>query len=137
MIKLSGRYDHNAYRIASFPLSQALIGAKVEEGTWVTIANDELVLPAAGKKAFLLMGSARDGRNQVLGQINPLAAIYAGPLVVSTNIVDSSKTFTQMGALVVDAAGKLIPAVGTPGEVIVAYSLSSALEDGFLKIICA
>ena len=135
MIKLSGRYDHNAYRIASFPLSQALIDAKVEEGTWVTIDNDELVLPAAGAKAFMLMGSARDGRNQVLGQINPLVSIYAGPLSVTTDMVDATKTFTQMGALAVDADGKLVPAIA--GDVIVAYSLDGALSDGFLRIICA
>ena len=135
MIKLSGRYDHNAYRIASFPLSQALIGAKVEEGTWVTIDNDELVLPAAGAKAFMLMGSARDGRNQVLGQINPLVSIYAGPLSVTTDMVDATKTFTQMGALSVDATGKLVPA--GLDTTIVAYALDGALSDGFLRIICA
>ena len=135
MIKLSGRYDHNAYRIASFPLSQALIGAKVEEGTWVTIDNDELVLPAAGAKAFMLMGSARDGRNQVLGQINPLVSIYAGPLSVTTDMVDATKTVTQMGALSVDATGKLVPA--GLDTTIVAYALDGALSDGFLRIICA
>lgn len=135
MIKLSGRYDHNAYRIASFPLSQALIDAKVEEGTWVTIDNDELVLPAAGAKAFMLMGSARDGRNQVLGQINPLVSIYAGPLSVTTDMVDATKTFTQMGALSVDATGKLVPA--GLDTTIVAYALDGALSDGFLRIICA
>ena len=135
MIKLSGRYDHNAYRIASFPLSQALIDAKVEEGTWVTIDNDELVLPAAGAKAFMLMGAARDGRNQVLGQINPLVSIYAGPLSVTTDMVDATKTFTQMGALSVDATGKLVPA--GLDTTIVAYALDGALSDGFLRIICA
>ena len=135
MIKLSGRYDHNAYRIASFPLSQALIDAKVEEGTWVTIDNDELVLPAAGAKAFMLMGSARDGRNQVLGQINPLVSIYAGPLSVTTDMVDATKTFTQMGALSVDATGRLVPA--GLDTTIVAYALDGALSDGFLRIICA
>lgn len=139
MIKLNGRYDHNAYRIASYALSQALIDAKVEEGTWVTIANDELVLPALGAKAFMLMGSAKDGRNQVAGQIMPQVAILAGPMAVSTNMVDATKTYTQMGALIVNAEGKLTPATvpADATEVVVAYALDSAITDGFLRIICA
>lgn len=139
MIKLNGRYDHNAYRMGSYPLSQALIDAKVEDGTWVTIANDELVLPTAGAKAFMLMGSAKDGRNQVAGQTMPLATILVGPMAVSTNMVDGTKTYAQMGALIVNAEGKLtpatIPAVAT--EVVVAYALDSAITDGFLRIVCA
>lgn len=139
MIKLNGRYDHNAYRVSSYPLSQALITAKVEEGTWVTIANDELVLPKAGAKAFMLMGSAKDGRNQVAGQINPLATILVGPLSVTTNMVDSSKPYTQMCPLIVNAQGKLTPATipADATETVVAYALDSTLTDGFLRIICA
>lgn len=139
MIKLNGRYDHNAYRIGSYALSQALIDAKVEDGTWVTIANDELVLPAEGAKAFMLIGSAKDGRNQVAGQTMPLVTILAGPLVVSTNMVDTAATFTQMGALIVNAEGKLTPATkpAVATEVVVAYALDSAITDGFLRIICA
>lgn len=139
MIKLNGRYDHNAYRVSSYPLSQALITAKVEEGTWVTIANDELVLPKAGAKAFMLMGSAKDGRNQVAGQINPLATILVGPLSVATDMVDSSKSYTQMCPLIVNAQGKLTPATAPADatETVVAYALDSALTDGFLRIICA
>lgn len=137
MIKLNGRYDHNAYRIGSYALSQALVDAKVEDGTWVTLANDELVLPAAGKKAFILTGSANDGRNQVAGQITPLASILVGPLSLSTNMVDATKTYVQMGALMVNATGKLTPATNVGGEVVVAYALDSALTDGFLRIVCA
>ena len=137
MIKLNGRYDHNAYRISSYPLSQALVDAKVEEGTWVTLLNGELVLPAAGKKAFILMGSAKDGRNQVAGQITPLATILAGPLSVSTDMVDTTKTFTEMGELTTDADGKLVPVTDPATEVTLAYSLDSALNDGFLRIVCA
>lgn len=139
MIKLNGRYDHNAYRMGSYALSQALIDAKVEDGTWVTLANDELVLPKLGAKAFMLMGSAKDGRNQVAGQSMPLATILVGPLSLSTNMVDTTKTYAQMGALIVNAEGKLTPATApaVATEVVVAYALDSAITDGFLRIVCA
>ena len=137
MIKLNGRYDHNAYRIGSFPLSQSLVTAKVEDGTWVTMANGELVLPEAGSKAFMLMGSAKDGRNQVAGQLNPMATFLAGPLSVSTNVIDIAATYTDMCGLKVNALGQLTPVTGTGTEVVVAYALDSVLTDGYLRILCA
>lgn len=139
MIKLNGRYDHNAYRIGSYPLSQALVDAKVEDGTWVTLSSGELTLPAAGGKAFMLMGSAKDGRNQVAGQVTPLATILVGPCSVTTNMVDATKTYAEMTPLIVNAKGELTPATAPAdaAETIVAYSLDSALNDGFLRIVCA
>ena len=52
---------------------------------------------------------------------------------------EDAKTYAQMGALIVNAQGKLtpatVPAVAT--EVVVAYALDSAITDGFLRIVCA
>lgn len=106
MIRFESRFDAYAYRM-SFPVKD---GVTVEEGQWVELdENSELVLATADSaKAFMAMGSNREGRDQIKGRAVKQIAVLHGCYSVTTDQVTGS--LAPMDALKVGAGGKLVKA---------------------------
>ena len=133
MIRFENRFDEYAYRVASLPLAA---DARVEEGQWVTVKNGELVLAkSTDKKAFIAIGSNREGRDQVAGKFMRKISFLVGDFMLTVNNFDTAKTYTDMTPLkVVD--GNLAPVESAEAATVVAYALGAPV-NGFLRIVSA
>lgn len=133
MIRFENRFDEYAYRVASLPLAA---NAKVEEGQWVTVEKDEVVLATdSTKKAFLAIGSNREGRDQVAGKFMRKISFLVGDFMLTVNNFDKAKTYESMTPLkVVD--GDLAPVEDAATEITAAYALGAPV-NGFLRIVSA
>lgn len=132
MIKFENRFDEYAYRVASLPLAKNV--ERVEEGQWVTVKNNELVLATGAEaKAFLCIGSKREGRDQVAGKFLQKVSFLVGTFVLSVNNFDTAKTYgPNMTDLAVNADGNLTPA--TEGSKVVAVAFGAPV-GGYLRIV--
>ena len=133
MSRFENRFDEYAYRVASLPLAA---DARVEEGQWVTVKNGELVLAkSTDKKAFIAIGSNREGRDQVAGKFMRKISFLVGDFMLTVNNFDTAKTYTDMTPLkVVD--GNLAPVESAEAATVVAYALGAPV-NGFLRIVSA
>ena len=133
MIKFENRFDEYAYRIAYREIDPSL--TSVEEGTWVTINADGKLIAADGtKKAFILIGSRRTGRDTVSGVPVKKLSYLHGVFELSTDKFDVAKTYTEMTPLVVED-GIVRPFVDASDKsyLIEAYALG-APANGLLRI---
>lgn len=134
MIRKESRWDAYAYRVGKFQLDETV--ERVEEGQWITIKGGKIVVAdGAEAKAFLVIGSKREGRDQVSGKaiskVSFLVGAFAGLKV--TNF-DLTKTYTDMCPLAVAEGGILAPAEAE--SKVVAYAVGAPI-DGHLEIISA
>lgn len=134
MIRKESRWDAYAYRVGKFLLDESV--ERVEEGQWVTIKGGKVVIAGAdAKKAFLCIGSKREGRDQVSGRaiqkVSFLVGAFAGLKV--TNF-DPEGSYEDMTPLCVKEGGILTPV--TSSETVVAYAVGAPV-DGHLEIISA
>lgn len=133
MIRFENRFDEYAYRVASLPLAK---DAKVEEGQWVTIKNGEVVLATStDKKAFMAIGSNREGRDQVAGKFMRKISFLVGDFMLTVSNFDTAKSYGDMTPLTVENGNvKPVEAEGT--DLVVAYALG-APQSGYLRIVSA
>lgn len=134
MIRKESRWDAYAYRVGKFLLDEKV--EKVEEGQWVTIKGGKVtVADGTEKKAFICIGSKREGRDQVSGKAMQKVSFLVGPFAgLKVTNFDTAETYTDMIPLCVKAKGILAPAKSN--EVIVAYAVGAPV-DGHLEIISA
>ena len=133
MIRFENRFDEYAYRVASLPLAAS---AKVEEGQWVTVKSGELVLAnSTDKKAFIAIGSNREGRDQVAGKFMRKISFLVGDFMLTVNNFDTAKSYADMTPLKV-VNGNLAPVESESTETVVAYALGAPV-NGFLRIVSA
>lgn len=134
MIRKESRWDAYAYRVGKFLLDETV--EKVEEGQWVTIKGGKVVIAdAESKKAFICIGSKREGRDQVSGKVMQKVSFLVGPFAgLKVTNYDTQGEYTDMVPLCVKAEGILTPAKNN--EVIVAYAVGAPV-DGHLEIISA
>ena len=134
MIRFENRFDEYAYRVSSLPLAA---NAKVEEGQWVTIKDGEVVLAnGTEKKAFLAIGSNREGRDQVAGRIVRKISFLVGDFMLTVSNFDSGKTYNSMSPLKVKGDGNLTLSETPETDTVVAYALGAPV-NGFLRIVSA
>lgn len=135
MIKFENRFDEYAYRIASLPLHESV--KTVEEGQWVTIKGGKLVLASSTDvKAFLAIGSKREGRDQVAGKIFEKISFLMGNFMLTVSNFDTAKTYSaDMTALKV-VNGNLAPIEDAATETTVAYAIGTPI-NGYLRIVSA
>lgn len=134
MIRNEGRFDSYAYRVGKFQLDSTV--EKLEEGQWVTIKNGKLVVAdGTEKKAFLVIGSKREGRDQVSGKAINKVSFLVGPFAgLKVSNYDAGQSYGDMKPLCVTTGGILKPTTGA--EPVVAYGVGNPV-DGFLEIISA
>lgn len=134
MIRKESRWDAYAYRVGKFLLDEKV--DKVEEGQWVTIEGGKVVIAkGTEKKAFLCIGSKREGRDQVSGKALQKVSFLVGPFAgLKVTNFDAEGEYKDMQPLCVKEGGILTPA--TSDEVIVAYAVGAPV-DGHLEIISA
>lgn len=134
MIRKESRWDAYAYRVGKFLLDEEV--KTVEEGQWVTIKKGKVVIAdGTEKKAFICIGSKREGRDQVSGKAMQKVSFLVGPFAgLKVTNFDTAKTYTDMAPLCVKEGGVLAPV--TANEVIVAYAVGAPV-DGHLEIISA
>jgi hypothetical protein len=120
MLKKMGRFVGHAYSIANTELKAT---GTVEEGMWVTLDTDGmLILSDGSKKSFILIGSQRAGRDQVAnGLFKGLAFLHGSFYGLNTDNFDNTKTYAPMTALKVTTGGILTPVEGIGEEITVAY----------------
>lgn len=135
MIKFENRFDEYAYRVSSLPLAAT---AKVEEGQWVTIKDGEVVLAngTTDKKAFLAIGSNREGRDQVAGRIVRKISFLVGDFMLTVSNFDTGKSYSSMSPLKVNETGNLTLSESPGTDTVVAYALGAPV-NGFLRIVSA
>lgn len=133
MIRFENRFDEYAYRVASLPLAAS---AKVEEGQWVTVKSGELVLAnSTDKKAFIAIGSNREGRDQVAGKFMRKISFLVGDFMLTVSNFKTSETYGDMTPLKV-VNGNLEPVKSEGTETVVAYALGAPV-NGYLRIVSA
>ena len=132
MIRLTNRYMQYAYSVP-FKVSDALKtkDGGFEEGTFVVPSgttagvDNGITLPAAGKKAYMVLSSKRTGRDNISAKPVDIAQVLIGPAVVDTNMVEGDVLSSAPGTpLYVTKDGKLT-ATGAEGAVVVAYLLDA------------
>lgn len=136
MIKFQARFDEYAYRVANLPLSTTV--DKVEEGQFVTIKDGEVVLATkTDTKAFLCIGSKREGRDQVSGKIiNKISFLHGAFFGLEVTNFDAGKSYTGGIKALTFEDGKLKPVEVSGTDLVVAYSLGAPV-GGYLKIMSA
>lgn len=134
MIRKESRWDAYAYRVGKFLLDEKV--DKVEEGQWVTIEGGKVVVAnGAEKKAFLCIGSKREGRDQVSGKALQKVSFLVGPFAgLKVTNFDAEGEYTDMTPLCVKTGGILTPVKNS--EAVVAYAVGAPV-DGHLEIISA
>lgn len=134
MIRNEGRFDSYAYRVGKFQLDESV--KNVEEGQWVTIKNNKIVIAdGTEKKAFLCIGSKREGRDQVSGKAISKVSFLVGPFAgLKVTNFDTDGSYGDMKPLCIKTGGILTPVTGT--EPVVAYGVGTPV-DGYLEIISA
>lgn len=135
MIRKESRWDAYAYRVGKFLLDETV--EKIEEGQWVTIKGGKVVVAGkADKKAFICIGSKREGRDQVSGKAMQKVSFLVGPFagLKVTNYDASGSYSADMTPLYVKDGGILTPVTGS--ETAVAYAVGKPV-DGHLEIISA
>lgn len=135
MIRKENRYDANAYRYASMDLDPSV--ERIEEGSFVTIKNGKLVQAnKESKKAFIAMGSKREGRDQVTGKIFQKISFLIGPFVLSIDNFDLEGNYDEdMTPLTLNEQGIVTPAENDE-DTIVAYAMG-APKNNILRIVNA
>lgn len=143
MIRPEARYDDYAYRVGEDYLADSV--TELKEGQWVTYdANGKLVVSnGTTAKSFFVIGSKRDGRDQVGGVPVKKVSFLHGTFAVSTDQFDAQGDYdtAPITALKVTTGGVLTPATltgATPDSplAVVAYA-KGAPVNGFLKIFSA
>ena len=134
MIKKENRFDEYSYRVASLPLDPSV--ERIEEGQWVTIKGGKLVLAGADtKKAFIAIGSKREGRDQVSGKALQKVAFLVGNFMLTVSNIDLEKSYDpDMTPLKVVEGGILAPVEGD--ETVVAYAIGQPVA-GYVRIVNA
>lgn len=135
MIRKENRFDEYAYRIATFPLDESV--DTVEEGQWVTLNADGKVIIAGedAKKAFLVIGSKRVGRDKVSGRICQDISFLLGHFALTVSNFDSMGSYTEgITPLKIKTGGILTPVTSPGTETTVAYAIG-APKNGYLRII--
>lgn len=135
MIRFENRFDEYAYRVASLPLAA---NVKVEEGQWVTVKKGELVLAnSTDKKAFIAIGSNREGRDQVAGKFIRKISFLVGDFMLTVSNFKTSETYEDMAPLkVVDGNLEPVKSAEAATATVVAYALGAPV-NGFLRIVSA
>lgn len=131
MLRMGGRFDNYAYRV-TLPVDESV--AKFEEGSFVTIKAGKLVLAdGTAKKAWLLTGSKRVGRNQIAGKpLHKLAFMHGSFYGIQTNMFDATGTYSDdITELTLKEGGILTPA--TAGQTVFAYAIGKP-NNGYLTI---
>ena len=136
MIRKESRWDAYAYRVGKFLLDETV--KTVEEGQWVTIKGGKVVIAGkADKKAFICIGSKREGRDQVSGKVMQKVSFLVGPFAgLKVTNYDTHGSYQDMTPLCVKDGGILTPVTAPANEVIVAYAVGEPV-DGHLEIISA
>lgn len=134
MIKMENRFDEYSYRCSQLTLDPSV--DRVEEGSFVTIKNGYLVpATSASKKAFIAIGSKREGRDQVSGRIFQKISFLIGDYMLSITNFDVEGSYTNdMTPLSVNDDGVVTPA--TENSLVVAYAIG-APKNGTLRIVSA
>lgn len=146
MIKLEGRFDEYAYRVATFDVDSGVTA--LEEGQWVTLNATGKVAISDGtaNKSFICISSKRTGRDQITGVPVKKASFLVGNFLLNVSNYDTNGSYAAMTPLVVTTAGVLTPYTiltqdgggtninGTPPQKIVAYSLGAPVS-GYLAIV--
>ena len=131
MIRFENRFDEYAYRVATLPLGD---NVKVEGGRWITIKGGKIVIAnKTDAKAFMAIGSNREGRDQVAGKFIKNISFLVGDFMVTVDTFDKTKTYGDMTPLTA-VDGVLAPA--GENETVLAYCLG-APKNGFIRIVNA
>jgi hypothetical protein len=130
MINKENRFDEYSYRVAYRQLNSAVTA--LEEGQWVTIKNNEIVIADGTQKSFLCTSSIRAGRDQISGKPVKKAAYLFGTFELSVTNFNPAGAYGDMVPLKVMAGGILTPGiVGT--DIIEAYAMGLPVA-GVLRI---
>lgn len=135
MIRFENRFDEYAYRIANRAAAASV--TNLQDGQWVTLANDGRVEISNGtKKSFLVLTSRRNGRDNL--SITDQVSYLHGAFELSVDQFDVNGAYAAMTPLKVNSTGVLTPWVtGTDNpRFIEAYALGAPVE-GFLRIVSA
>jgi hypothetical protein len=136
MLKFEGKFDEYAYRVANMELDDSV--ATLDEGQWITKNNGKIVVADGTKKAFLVIGSKRTGRDQIGGKpIKGISFLHGSFFGIKTDQFDDAGTYNEMTPLKVKAGGVLTPWVtGTDKvEQLEAYALGAPV--GGVLAICS
>lgn len=134
MINKENRFDEYCYRCAQLPLDESV--ERIEEGSFITVKNGKVV-PANkdSKKAFICIGSKREGRDQVAGKMFQKISFLVGDFMLSITNFDREASYTEdMTALSVNENG--VVTVASEDDKIVAYSMGAPV-NGVLRIVSA
>jgi hypothetical protein len=138
MIKFENRLDSYAYRVGTSELDPSV--TTIEDGVWVTYnaAGKLVVADGTAKKAWILMGSRKVGRDQVAGlPVKTVSFLHGAFFGLMTNQYDAAATYnTDITPLKLKTGGVVTPWVkGTDdASLIVAYAIGTPSTTGFLKI---
>lgn len=135
MIRFDNRWDAYSYRIASATLDSTV--DTLEEGQFVTFnAQGNLVLAGKdSKKAWIAMGSARPGRNQVAGKIVRKISFLHGAWGLEITNYDTDGSYTEPVTPLTVVNGVVTPSTATT-DLIVAYAIG-APKNGVLTVMSA
>jgi hypothetical protein len=133
MINKENRFDEYSYRVAYRQLSATV--TSLEEGQWVTIVNNEIVISDGTQKSFICTSSNRPTRDQIGGKPVRKAAYLLGTFELSVTNFDPLGTYGDMAPLKVTTDGVLTD--GIPGtDIIEAYAIGVPVA-GVLRICSA
>lgn len=138
MIRKQNRFDEYAYRVANKRLSDSVV--TLEEGQWVTLdTNGELVIATGTQKAFIVIGSKRDGRDMVGGKSVRKVSYLKGNFEFDVTNFDPAGDYSTspITPLKVTAGGILTPAITPATDIIEAYAIGDVKPDGYLTITSA
>jgi hypothetical protein len=132
MINKENRFDEYSYRIAFRELDPSV--TTLEEGQWITLANNKIVISDGTKKSFLCISSSRPGRDQISGKPVKKSSYLLGAFEISVTNFDPTGTYVDMTPLVVTTGGILAPFVaGGDVSKIEAYAINAPVA-GVLRI---
>ena len=132
MINAANRFDEYSYRVAFRELDPAV--TTLEEGQWVTIVNNKVVISDGTLKSFLCLTSSRPGRDQVSGKPVKKSSYLLGNFEISVTNFNPLGTYGDMVPLVVMAGGILTPfTAGGDVSKIEAYAIGVPIA-GVLRI---
>lgn len=134
MIKFENRFDEYAYRVATLELDPSV--ETLEEGQFVTVKNDKLVLAnKTDKKAFIATGSHRVGRDQIAGKPVKKVAFLVGASILTITNFDARGVYGDMVPLTVEN-GTVTP-VTAETDLVVAYSFGTPVSGGLRILVKA
>lgn len=145
MIKVEGRFDEYAYRVATYDVDSSVTA--LEEGQWVTLNSSGKVIISDGtaNRSFLCISSKRSGRDQITGVPVKKASFLVGQFLLQVSNYYADGSYSAMTPLCVTTDGVLTPYTaltqgggsdidGTPPQKIVAFALGAPVS-GYLPIV--